>query len=218
MKQNFWVWWVHRPTEEEMQKNWINELYIDAYGLIDKPKDDKELKDYIDLCKKYKIKPYLIVNGYASSDYIGKTIDEITDIMISRAKVFKRMGANIMLDYLRSNGYTNIKITRTLIKEMLIYIKNIDPNAKFAVFNWWKSWLHTQIYSDIRPHITICPMIYGIDWKTRFWLWFHTTFFPECEPCIRAWDTTKEEFNTQSKMLKKYSIWKYPDWKELFEK
>ncbi len=218
MKQNFWVWWVHRPTEEEMQKGWIKELYIDAYGLVDKPKDDKELKDYIDLCKMYNIKPYLIVNGYASSDYIGLTKTEIYKEAVKRMIKFRELGANLMLDYIRSNGYTNLKVTRKDIIMLLDKAKELDKYTKAAIFNWWKSWLHTQIYSDIRPRTTICPMIYGTDWRTRFWLVFHTTFFPECEPCIRAWDTTKEEFNIQKSMIKKYSVWKYPDWKELFKK
>lgn len=222
---NFWCWWVHRPTEQEMEHGFklnditykINELYLDIYGLYNKPKDDKEIQDYITLCKENSVKIYLVINGFASSDYIGFTKEQVFIKAEALMKKFTDMGANLVLDYVRPNGYTGIKATRKDILEFIDLAKSYDPCVKFAIFNWWKSKFQNQWYSDIYPKITIMPMIYGTDWTTRFWIWFHKTLFPKSEPCIRAWDTTKEEFLKQASMLQNFSVWKYPDWKELFK-
>ena len=214
MKQNFWTWWIYKPTEQEMKKGWISELYIDIDSKWHHPKSDKELLSYVDLCKKHKIKPYIMVNCFAAAHNKYKDIEQITrEAKESIDYVVDVIDAHPVLDYIRSSGDRSIPTKH--IHEVIDYTVYKDPEAKSSIMSMWKSWRFNQYYKEFYKRITICPMVYGTGWLTRFWLVVHKLLYPRCECCVRAWKTTKKEFNTQISLVDKYTIWKWNDWKKL---
>jgi hypothetical protein len=216
MKQNFWTWWVYKPTEAEMKKKWINELYIDIDSEWHHPESDKELVDYVELCKKYKIKPYIIINCFAAAHNQDKTLEQITQEAKDKIDyVVDVIDAHPVLDYIRSSSTR--QVDTNYLYEVIDYAVSKDKAAKSSIMSFWKSWRFNQNYKEFYKRITICPMVYGTGLATHFWIWLHKLFFPNCEPCIRAWDTTKSEFIKQISLIRdnKYSIWKWNDWKKL---
>jgi len=216
VKQNFWTWWVYKPTEEEMK--YINELYIDIDSKWHQPKTDEELIDYIDICKICSVEPYIIVNCFASANNIGLTFKEV----VQKAKdkidyVVDIIKAHPVLDYIRSSK--DIKVPTKYIYEVIDYSLEKDSEAKSSIMSLWKAWYFNQNYTEFYKRITICPMVYGTGLFTKLSLIIHKLLYPKCYPCIRAWGITNKEFCTQISIIKdhKYTIWKWNDWKKLQE-
>ena len=216
MKQNFWTWWFYKPTEEEMKKGWINELYIDIDSKWHHPKNSKELIDYVDLCLANEITPYIIVNCYAAADNMLKSIEQVKlEVKAKIDFIVDVLEAHPVLDYIRNSA--DVKVAKKDILELLDYAVERDSRAKSSIMSMWKSWYFNQDYSEFYKRITICPMVYGKGILTKLSIELHKLLYPKCFPCIRAWDTTIKEFCDQIGLFKdhKYTIWKWNDWKKL---
>jgi hypothetical protein len=213
--KNIWTWWQDRPTLQEMQEYKINELYIDIDS-FEKPTTG-QLKEYIELCYRNNTLPYIMINCYASDVHINNTIKEVKDYVRDKIDYATKLGSHVVLDYIRSGGYTNLKPTQKDINELLDYAKQKDMLAKASIFPYYSAFKYNQSYKEFSKRVTICPMLYGIGFLTKLSIVLHKLFFPKCVPCLQAWDTTLEELQSQEALIPdgNYTIWKFPDWKKI---
>lgn len=210
IRYNVWSWW---EFNNYYNSNKHNKIFL-------------EVKDFSYLSTDKNIIP--VINCFASDRFKGKTISIAKSIIkkdILNYSYFYNSGMikGIVFDYIRQGGYSDLKPSRKDIREIIDFAKKYfnQNDIYVAVMMNWKSWLHGQYWSDFKGVIKM-PMIYGKGFLTHFFLYFYGLFYSNIIPCIRAWDTTKEEFKKQEKILNDlgvpFSVWKIQDLKELLKR